>query len=58
MDIYLPDGMLGSEASKLMRDYEREFSNKRTNIIAVSVDGKKNFQSDDIFDDYCIITIY
>lgn len=52
MDINLPD-MLGGEAAQIMRNYENEFSNRRTNIIAVSVEGKKNIMNDDLFDDYC-----
>jgi CheY-like chemotaxis protein len=51
MDINLPD-INGHEAASMMRNIEKELSNKRTNIIAVSVDGK--FVHDrKIFDDYC-----
>lgn len=58
MDINLPD-MLGSEAAKMMREFEKIYSNKRTNIIAVSVEGKKNVLVDDTFDDYCkMIKLY
>ncbi len=57
MDINLPD-MLGSEAAKIMRKYESEFSSKTTTIIAVSVEGKKNVKMDNnLFDDYCKIDI-
>ena len=52
MDINLPD-MLGSEATKIMRAYENEYSSKKTTIIAVSVEGKTNVKMDDLFDDYC-----
>jgi hypothetical protein len=53
MDINLLD-MLGTDAARIMREYERETApDKRTNIIAVSVEGKKNTKMEDIFDDYC-----
>lgn len=52
MDINLPD-MLGSEATKIMREYENEYSSKKTTIIAVSVEGKKNVKMDYLFNDYC-----
>lgn len=54
MDINLPD-MLGTEVAITMRNYEKEFfKNIRTNIIAVSVEGKMNIDVIDIFDHYCI----
>lgn len=52
MDINLPD-MLGSEATKIMRSYEKEYSNKKSIIIAVSVEGKNNVGENDLFNDYC-----
>lgn len=52
MDINLPD-MLGSEATKIMRAYENEYSCKKTTIIAVTVEGKKNIKMDNLFNDYC-----
>ena len=52
MDINLPD-MLGSEATKIMREYENEYSSKKTTIIAVTVEGKQNVKMDHLFDDYC-----
>ena len=57
MDINLPD-MLGNETTKIMRAYENEYSSKKTCIIAVSVEGKKNVVMDDLFDDYCKINIF
>jgi CheY-like chemotaxis protein len=52
MDINLPD-MLGSEAAKVMRQYEKEFSlTTHSNIVAVSVEGKKNVSMEGIFDHY------
>lgn len=52
MDINLLD-MLGSEAARIMREYERECTGHHTNIVAVSVEGKKNIMSDTTFDSYC-----
>jgi hypothetical protein len=54
MDINLLD-MLGSEAAKVMRDYEKQYTDHRTNIVAVSVEGKKNFKFEKTFDGYCKI---
>lgn len=56
MDINLPD-MLGSEATKIMRAYEKEYSFKKSIIIAVSVEGKNNVGVDDLFNDYCKLSI-
>jgi len=53
MDINLPD-MLGSEATKIMRSYEKEYSNRKSIIIAVSVEGKNFLGENDLFNDYCI----
>jgi CheY-like chemotaxis protein len=57
MDINLLD-MLGSEAAKIMREYERTYTSHHTNIVAVSVEGKKNIMSDTTFDSYCNFFIY
>jgi hypothetical protein len=57
MDINLLD-MLGSEAAKIMREYERQYTDHHTNIVAVSVEGKKNIMSDTTFDSYCKIIIF
>lgn len=51
MDINLPE-MFGSEATKIIRDMEGAYSNIRTNIIAVTVEGQ--FEMDNyLFDEYC-----
>jgi hypothetical protein len=56
MDINLPD-MLGSEATKIMRSYEKEYSFKKSIIIAVSVEGKNNVGENDLFNDYCKLVL-
>lgn len=53
MDINLPD-MLGSDATKIIRSLEKEMSNKHTNIVVVSMEGK-DAMAENIFDDYCNI---
>ena len=50
MDINLTE-MSGTEATKFIRNLEKQYGNIRTNIIAVSIDAKQ--QSDlSLFDHY------
>ena len=56
MDINLPD-MLGSEATKIIREYESENSSKKTIIIAVTMERKQTVIIDKLFNDYCKNTI-
>lgn len=50
MDINLTE-MSGTEATKIIRNLEKQYGNIRTNIIAVSIDAKQ--QSDlTLFDHY------
>lgn len=48
MDINLPD-MMGNEATKLMRQYEKEFDNVHTNIVAVTVEGLSGKLDSNVF---------
>jgi len=53
MDINLID-MKGSKAAEIMREIEIEYGSKRTNIIAVSVEGHDKVMVENIFDGYSI----
>ena len=50
MDINLTE-MSGTEATKMIRNLEREFGKIRTNIIAVSIDAKQQSEIS-LFDEY------
>lgn len=52
MDICLPE-MPGIEATKIMRGVEKQYGGVHSNIVAVTVEGKKEVE-EGIFDDYCI----
>jgi CheY-like chemotaxis protein len=53
MDLILPE-MSGYEATNQIRKIEKEFGNIHTNIVAVTVEGRKDLE-EEIFDEYCKI---
>jgi CheY-like chemotaxis protein len=52
MDIDLPE-MPGIEATKIIRNIEKQYPGVHSNIVAVTVEGKTEVE-EGIFDDYCI----